>query len=105
MSAGPGGPADGLRLRVRFRFRSDTGEVEVFTVEAVNADAVAEGHDARHERAARALAGVVERQPVLEEIEGGPAAARAALPESDAGAPTDEADQDAADREGERVGE
>lgn len=49
-----------MRLRVQFRYRADTGEVEVFQVEDVPEGPRLPDHDARHDRAARALARVVD---------------------------------------------
>ncbi len=58
-----------MRYRVQFRYREDTGEVEVFRVETVNADARARGHNAEHDRVTREVAGLLENDAVIEEIQ------------------------------------
>lgn len=56
-----------MRYRVQFRYREDTGEVEVFRVETVDADARARGHNAEHDRVTREVAGILDTDPVIEE--------------------------------------
>jgi hypothetical protein len=57
-----------MRVRVRFRYNSRTGEVEMFTVEAVDADVSTADHDRRHDAATTEIAGVVDRHPLIDEI-------------------------------------
>lgn len=60
-----------MRVRVKFRYRADTGEVEEFTVDAVGADITAVDHDRRHDAAAAGVARVVQNNAQIEEITGG----------------------------------
>ncbi len=57
-----------MRVRERFRYRADTGEVEVFTVDAVGADATAADHERRHDAAAAGVARVVQNIAQIDEI-------------------------------------
>jgi len=57
-----------MRVRVHFRYRADTGEVEVFRVDDAGGTRVGIDHDGRHERAALDVARVVDRDPLIEEI-------------------------------------
>jgi FtsH ternary system domain X3 len=57
-----------MRYRVQFRYREDTGEVEVFRVETVDADLRASDHDEAHDRVATELAGIVEPGALIEEL-------------------------------------
>jgi hypothetical protein len=66
-----------MRYHVQFRIREDTGEVELFQVDTVDADPRAEGHDAAHDRVAAELAGVLENDAVIDEL---PSASTARLP-------------------------
>jgi hypothetical protein len=66
-----------MRYRVQFRFREDTGEVEMFRVETVDADARAADHDTAHDRVAAEVAGIVESDALIEEV----APARQAVPQ------------------------
>jgi hypothetical protein len=65
-----------MRVRVRFRFRADTGEVEMFTVEDVSGAVTGADHDRRHDLVTADLARVVERFPLIEEVLPGAATAR-----------------------------
>lgn len=56
-----------MRYRVRFRYREDTGEVDTFLVETVDADARASGHNAAHQRVAAEVAGILETDAQIEE--------------------------------------
>ncbi|GAA1392538.1 hypothetical protein GCM10009639_24340 [Kitasatospora putterlickiae] len=56
-----------MRVRVRFRFRADTGEVEVYEVDTVGQGVPAPDHDARHDRVVGLLARVVEENAEIEE--------------------------------------
>jgi hypothetical protein len=49
-----------VRYRVEFRYRDDTGEVEMLRVEVVEAGQRAADHDAQHDRVAAEVAGVLE---------------------------------------------
>ena len=55
------------RVRVRFRYRADTGEVEMFTVDAVG-DTSAADHDLRHDRVTDDIAQVIEANARIEEV-------------------------------------
>ncbi len=57
-----------MRVRVRFRYRAETGEVETFTVETIGADSSAADHDLRHDAAAASVARVVENNARIEEV-------------------------------------
>ncbi|WP_274564232.1 hypothetical protein [Streptomyces spiramyceticus] len=59
-----------MRVRVRFRYRADTGEVELYEVEDIGPGPRAADHDARHDRAAAALARIVEDNALIEEVHG-----------------------------------
>ncbi|MGP4045107.1 hypothetical protein [Streptomyces sp. 2A115] len=61
-----------MRVRVRFRYRADTGEVELYEVEEIGSGPRAADHDARHDRAAAALARLVEDNALIEEVRGDP---------------------------------
>jgi FtsH ternary system domain X3 len=57
-----------MRVRVRFRYRAETGEVETFLVEDVGGDGRAIDHDAVHDRVTADLARLVERSALIEEV-------------------------------------
>ncbi len=57
-----------MRLRVRLRFREETGAVEVFLVEEVGDAPKSPDHDLRHERAAHDVARLIDRNALIEEI-------------------------------------
>jgi hypothetical protein len=59
-----------MRVRVRFRYRADTGEVELYEVEDIGSGPRVADHDARHDRAAAALARLVEDNALIEEVHG-----------------------------------
>jgi hypothetical protein len=63
-----------MRVKVRFRYRADTGEVEIFEVDDLHDGPRLADHDARHDRAAADVARVVERNALVEEIPPGLAA-------------------------------
>jgi hypothetical protein len=56
-----------MRVRVRFRYRADTGEVEVFRVEDTGDGTPAVDHDARHDRATADLARIIENNALIEQ--------------------------------------
>lgn len=56
-----------MRVRVRFRFNTDTGEVELFQVDDIGAGSGPE-HDAEHDRISAELGQVLARRPDVEEI-------------------------------------
>lgn len=61
-----------MRVRVRFRYRADTGEVEVFRVEDIVDGPRAANHNARHDAVTRDVARVVDPYPrITEEIPDG----------------------------------
>jgi hypothetical protein len=90
-----------MRMRVRFRYDARTGQVEMFTVDAVDADTSAADHDRRHDRAAAEVARVVESNPLIEESDPGPPAHRV-TDAADAATPLEQAHGPA--REGPRRG-
>ncbi len=55
-----------MRVRVKFRYRVDTGEVEVFRVEDTAEGAPAADHDARHDRVTADVARIVENNALIE---------------------------------------
>ncbi|WP_239337436.1 MULTISPECIES: hypothetical protein [unclassified Frankia] len=66
-----------MRVRVKFRYRVDTGEVEVFRVEDTAEGAPAADHDARHDRVTADVARIVENNALIEqEVPEPPPAAR-----------------------------
>ncbi|MET8147937.1 hypothetical protein ACIBSW_13475 [Actinoplanes sp. NPDC049668] len=69
-----------MRVRITFRYRVETGEVEVFQVDDVPEGPRSADHDARHEQAARGLARLIDPHArIVEEL---PAdAEKAATPE------------------------
>lgn len=56
-----------MRVRIKFRYRADTGEVEMFQVEDLHDGPPLADHDARHDRAAADVARVVENNALIEE--------------------------------------
>jgi hypothetical protein len=67
-----------MRVRVSFRYRADTGEVEVFQVDHIESGSRTADHDAHHERIAAELGRVVEHNAVVEQVAGGPVVPRPA---------------------------
>ena len=59
-----------MRVRIRFRYRSDTGEVEMFQVDDLQEGLPNPDHDARHDAAAIDVARVVEAHPMVTEVVG-----------------------------------
>ena len=57
-----------MRVRVRFRYNTSTGEVEVFNVDDLHDGPRLADHDARHDRAAAHIARVVEAHALIEEV-------------------------------------
>jgi hypothetical protein len=57
-----------VRVRVSFRYRADTGEVEVFEIEDLAEGPPLADHDARHDAAARDVARVVAPHPIVSEV-------------------------------------
>jgi FtsH ternary system domain X3 len=62
-----------MRVKVRFRFNSVTGEVEAFEVDDMHDGPRLADHDARHDRAAVDIAQVVEANALIEEVAPGAA--------------------------------
>lgn len=60
-----------MRVRVKFRYRADTGEVETFLVEDLHSGPRLADHDARHDRVAADVARVVENNALIEEVQPG----------------------------------
>lgn len=62
-----------MRFRVRFEYNEETGEVEMFRVDALAEGARAADHDRVHDQVSAELAGVVERGAgIVEEPPSGP---------------------------------
>ncbi|MEU6242449.1 hypothetical protein [Streptomyces sp. NPDC047024] len=57
-----------MRVRVRFRFNAETGEVELFRVDDLGGSSVGADHDAEHDRISAELGAVAARRPEVEEI-------------------------------------
>ena len=74
-----------MRVRVRFRYNADTGEVETFLVEDLGGDERAVDHDALHDRVTADVARVIERHALIDEVLPGsaPVTAERRTPESD----------------------
>lgn len=62
-----------MRVKVRFRFNSATGEVEAFEVDDLQDGPRLADHDARHDRAAADVARVVEANALIVEVAPGAA--------------------------------
>lgn len=67
-----------MRVRVRFRVNSKTGEVELFLVEDISTG-VEPDHDAVHDRIAYEVGKMVERRPAPEQVVPGTGADAAPL--------------------------
>ena len=87
-----------MRYRVEFRYREDTGEVELLQVDAVEDGQRAADHDERHDRVAAELASVVEQYAVIDEIASPTAAVRQTWEDTATG-------QEEAQRDTRQVGE
>lgn len=94
-----------MRVKVRFRYNSVTGEVETFDVADMHDGPRLADHDARHDRATADIAGVIEANALIEEVAPGaePAAADAEL--ADAGPVRATAETGQPRRAAERSGE
>jgi len=57
-----------VRVRVKFRYNAETGEVEVFQVNDLHSGPRLTDHDARHDRATADVARVVEANALIEEM-------------------------------------
>ena len=82
-----------MRYRVEFRYREDTGEVELLQVEVVETGQRAPDHDEQHDRVAAEVASVVEQFAQIDEVtDPGASAGRARLTQPGEGtAATEEA--------------
>lgn len=84
-----------MRVRVRFRFNTATGEVEMFRVDDLGGGVAGPDHDAEHDRISSELGSVTSRRPEVEEITettgttGRPAAAWSAPQATDSGTDAD----------------
>ncbi|MET9732492.1 hypothetical protein ABZZ79_18145 [Streptomyces sp. NPDC006458] len=58
-----------MRVRVRFRFNTESGEVELFQVDDVGGG-FGPAHDAEHDRISAELGGLLARRPDVEEVTG-----------------------------------
>lgn len=56
-----------MRVRVRFRFNTETGQVEVFQVDDVGGHRSID-HDAEHEEIAHQIGSLLERRVTVEEV-------------------------------------
>ncbi|MFI9151295.1 hypothetical protein [Streptomyces sp. NPDC053367] len=56
-----------MRVRVRFRFNTESGEVELFQVDDVG-EGSGPAHDAEHDRISAELGGLLARRPDVEEV-------------------------------------
>jgi hypothetical protein len=63
-----------MKIKIRFRFNTVTGEVEAFEVDDLRDGPRLADHDARHDRAAAELARIVEPNALIEEVAPGTAA-------------------------------
>ncbi|WIM99412.1 hypothetical protein ACTOB_003063 [Actinoplanes oblitus] len=54
-----------MRVRVRFRYRTETGEVEIFSVDETEGGPRAADHDTRHDRIAADVGRVVDPNPLV----------------------------------------
>jgi hypothetical protein len=61
-----------MQVRVRFRYRADTGEVEVFSVDETEGGPRAADHDTRHDRIAADVGRVVDPNPLITRESPGP---------------------------------
>lgn len=68
-----------MRVRVRFRYNSETGEVETLLIEDIGGARPGADHDAVHDSIAADVARLVERDAVVDEVRGA-APAREAAP-------------------------
>jgi hypothetical protein len=57
-----------VRVKVRFRFNSVSGEVEAFEVDDLRDGPRLADHDARHDQAAAQLGRVIENNALIEEV-------------------------------------
>jgi hypothetical protein len=57
-----------VRVKIRFRFNSATGEVEAFDVDDMHDGPRVADHDARHDRAAVDVARIIEPNALIEEV-------------------------------------
>ncbi len=61
-----------MRVRVRFRYNAESGEVELFQVDDLRDGPRVADHDARHDRAAQEVARVIESNALIEELSPSP---------------------------------
>lgn len=57
-----------MRVRVRFRFNSETGEVETFVVEDIGGARAGVDHDAVHDAITADVARVIEQNALIEQV-------------------------------------
>lgn len=60
-----------MRVKVVFRVNKETGEIEEFLVDDMNAEREGADHDATHDGIARRVGAVVERRAAPEQVESG----------------------------------
>jgi hypothetical protein len=60
-----------MRVRVRFRYNAETGEVEAFVVEDAGGSRHGRDHDAVHDAATADVARIIERNALIEEVPDG----------------------------------
>jgi hypothetical protein len=59
-----------MGYRVRFRYRTETGQVEMFLVEDLSTGLPTSDHDTRHDAATRDVARVISASPLISEVIG-----------------------------------
>jgi hypothetical protein len=57
-----------MRVRVRFRYRADTGEVEIFQVDDLPDGTPLPDHDTRHDRATADVARIIDPSALIDEL-------------------------------------
>jgi hypothetical protein len=57
-----------MRVRVRFRYNAETGEVEAFVVEDVGGTRHGRDHDAVHDAVTSDVARIIEQNALIEEV-------------------------------------
>jgi len=92
-----------MRVKVRFRYNSVTGEVETFDVADMHDGPRLADHDARHDRATADIAGVIEANALIEEV--APGAEPTAAEPADTGPVSAPAETGQSTRAAERSGE
>jgi hypothetical protein len=82
-----------MRVKVRFRFNSVTGEVEAFEVDDLRDGPRLADHDARHDRAAADVARIIEQNALIEEVAPGTAPVQTTVTRTQTETPAAEAER------------